>query len=183
MGPKKAARIFPQLHIRHPPDSTTSTSSSSTTNFIKYVGVFYEGMHNDACTCLAIAMTAAEHGAVMCNYVEAIDLIEDERNVVVGAIVRDRMSGKEFPIYVKKVVLAGGPFTDQLRAMETAANSSSPTVRGAAGTHLVLRGNILPANMGLLDYNTSNSRFLFVLPWLRHTLVGTTDDATVAPQT
>ena len=29
--------------------------------------------------------------------------------------------------------------------------------------------------MGLLDYNTSDGRFLFMLPWEGHTLVGTTD--------
>jgi len=29
--------------------------------------------------------------------------------------------------------------------------------------------------MGLLDYNTSDGRFLFMLPWQGHTLVGTTD--------
>jgi glycerol-3-phosphate dehydrogenase len=29
--------------------------------------------------------------------------------------------------------------------------------------------------MGLLDYNTSDGRFLFMLPWMGHTLVGTTD--------
>jgi len=29
--------------------------------------------------------------------------------------------------------------------------------------------------MGLLDYNTSDGRFLFFLPWQGHTLVGTTD--------
>ena len=29
--------------------------------------------------------------------------------------------------------------------------------------------------MGLLDYNTSDGRFLFMLPWENHTLIGTTD--------
>jgi glycerol-3-phosphate dehydrogenase len=31
--------------------------------------------------------------------------------------------------------------------------------------------------MGLLDYNTSDGRFLFFLPWQNHTLIGTTDTA------
>ena len=29
--------------------------------------------------------------------------------------------------------------------------------------------------MGVLDYNTSDGRFLFILPWENHTLIGTTD--------
>ena len=31
------------------------------------------------------------------------------------------------------------------------------------------------SQMGLLDYNTSDGRFLFMLPWEGHTLIGTTD--------
>ena len=34
--------------------------------------------------------------------------------------------------------------------------------------------------MGLLDYNTSDGRFLFMLPWQNHTLVGTTDSESPA---
>lgn len=50
-----------------------------------------------------------------------------------------------------------------------------PAVSGAAGTHVVLPGYYCPNNIGLLDYNTSDGRFLFFLPWQKHTLVGTTD--------
>ena len=48
-------------------------------------------------------------------------------------------------------------------------------VKGAAGSHIVFPGYYCPNNMGLLDYNTSDGRFLFFLPWQNHTLVGTTD--------
>merc|ERR1712070_461438 len=34
--------------------------------------------------------------------------------------------------------------------------------------------------MGLLDYNTSDGRFLFFLPWKGSTLVGTTDKKSAA---
>ena len=55
----------------------------------------------------------------------------------------------------------------------------------AAGTHVVLPGYYCPNNIGLLDYNTSDGRFLFFLPWQKHTLVGTTDtksDAKTLPE-
>jgi len=35
--------------------------------------------------------------------------------------------------------------------------------------------------MGLLDMNTSDGRFLFFLPWLGHTVVGTTDSFAQSP--
>ena len=34
--------------------------------------------------------------------------------------------------------------------------------------------------MGLLDYDTSDGRFLFMLPWQKHTLIGTTDSVSPA---
>ena len=53
-------------------------------------------------------------------------------------------------------------------------------VAGASGTHVVLPGYYCPRDQGLLDYNTSDGRFLFFLPWLGHTLVGTTDAPSAA---
>ena len=140
---------------------------------LKYVAVFHEGHHNDARTNLAIAMTAAEHGAKMANYLEMVDLVKDETGRVTGAFVVDRMTGEQFEIHAKKVVLAGGPFTDNLRKKEQ--KKSSPAVQAAWGTHIVLPGHFVPFRKGLLDYKTSDGRFLFIASWQNHTLVGTTD--------
>lgn len=177
---KKAKETFPQLREERPGYGP-----------LKYCSVFYEAKHNDARTNLAIALTAAQKGAHICNYVEAIDLItaDHDSKVVVGARVRDRLTGDEWDVRAKKVVLAGGPFTDSLRKMEHGASvgekqenteAFSPAVRGGAGSHIVLPGNYLPKNIGVLDMQTSDGRFMFILPWLGHTLVGTTDSPSPA---
>jgi len=44
---------------------------------IKFVSVFYEAQHNDARTNVAIAMTALEKGADVCNYVEVTGVLTD----------------------------------------------------------------------------------------------------------
>jgi len=162
---------------------------------LKYCSVFYEAQHNDARTNLAIAMTAAAQGAHICNYVAATELIRDEQTgQVQGATVVDRMTNESFSIRAKQVVFAGGPFTDGLRQLEANPSDSAkkastkvkPAVRGASGTHVVLPGHLVPQKkveggkqqqqaMGLLDPATSDGRFLFILPWLGHTLIGTTD--------
>ena len=168
---KTASRCFPQLQME---------------NF-KYASVFYEAQHNDARTNLAIALTAADRGADIANYVEMTDLVfdddDDEQHhsgKVVGAVVQDRMTGDEWVVRAKQVVLAGGPFTDALRKREIQAKDREsvpfqPAVEGASGTHIVLRGGIVPDDLGLLDYRTRDGRFMFILPWQGHTLVGTTD--------
>jgi glycerol-3-phosphate dehydrogenase len=174
---RKAKEIFPQLSGKD----------------IKYCAVFYEAQHNDSRTNIAIAMSAAEYGAHIANYVEMVDTIRNDEGKVVGVKALDRMTLKEFDIHAKHVVFAGGPFTDSMREMESSSSSSlnnsddgndnpphtttpmKPAIAGASGTHIVLPGYYCPANIGLLDYNTSDGRFLFFLPWEKHTLVGTTD--------
>lgn len=164
MTKKKAKEVFPQLSEKD----------------LKYCAVFYEAQHNDARTNIAIAMTAAEKGATIANYVEMMDTIKDpDSGKVVGVHAVDRMTGKSFEIKAKRVVFAGGPFTDGLREMEVDGEDGKAkmpkAVRGASGTHIVLPAYYSPNGMGLLDYNTSDGRFLFMLPWEGHTLVGTTD--------
>lgn len=164
MTKRKAREVFPQLEEKD----------------LKYCAVFYEAQHNDARTNVAIAMTAAEKGAAITNYVEMIDTIKDpSTGKVIGVHAEDRMTGNTFEIRAKHVVFAGGPFTDSMRELEADSEEERvkmpKAVRGASGTHIVLPGYYCPNEMGLLDYNTSDGRFLFMLPWEGHTLVGTTD--------
>jgi glycerol-3-phosphate dehydrogenase len=175
-------KFYDALSLFRCPNSYILTPKSTKTAFpqldadrLKYVAVFYEALHNDARTNLAIALSAAEHGAKICNYVEMRDVLTNEEGKVVGIVAVDRMTNRAIEIKAKKVVFCGGPFTDELRQMESHGADFPPAVRGAHGTHIVLPGCYCPSNLGLLDYNTSDQRFMFYLPWQGHTLIGTTD--------
>ena len=161
MTKKEARTKFPQLNEKD----------------IKYCAVFYEGQHNDSRTNLAIALSAAEKGAHIANYVEMKEGIFDgDSGKVIGVKAQDRISGEEFEIYAKNIIFAGGPFTDKLREKEEEVKgATTPAVQGASGSHIVLPGYFAPKDMGLLDYNTSDGRFLFFLPWQGSVIVGTTD--------
>ena len=84
--------------------------------------VYYDGQHNDSRMNVALAMTAAREGATVANHMEVVQLLfeqtpmesslEDiavsestsldaEAKKVVGAIVRDRLTGEEFSVYAK----------------------------------------------------------------------------------
>ena len=133
MSAKKARDVFPQLSEKD----------------LKYVAVFYEAQHNDARTNVAIAMTAAEKGATISNYVEMMDTIKDpSTGKVIGVHAVDRMTGDAFEIRAKRVVFAGGPFTDSMREMEIdseeAKEKMPKAVRGASGTHIVLPSYYCP---------------------------------------
>ena len=119
---------------------------------LKYCAVFYEAQHNDARTNIAIALTAAEKGASIANYVEMVDVItdDDDDKKVIGVKAMDRMTGKTFEIRAKKVVFAGGPFTDKLRELEEDPEEMKPAVSGGPGTHIVLPGYLCPSDVSFV---------------------------------
>ncbi|KAI8036241.1 glycerol-3-phosphate dehydrogenase, mitochondrial [Drosophila gunungcola] len=139
--------------------------------------VYYDGQQDDARMCLAVALTAARHGATVCNHVEVKELLKKDdgtgKQVLCGAKVKDHISGKEFTVKAKCIVNAAGPFTDSIRKMD------NPTVKSiccpSSGVHIVLPGYYSPDQMGLLDPSTSDGRVIFFLPWQRQTIAGTTD--------
>lgn len=160
MTPARAKRKFPQLANK----------------FIKYSTVFYEGQHDDSRTNLAIALTALQYNASICNYIEVCSLIKDNNNKIKGVLVKDKITNEIFSVYSNIVIFCGGPFTDDLRQMEKA--DCPNIVTGSTGVHIVLPGYFAPSGIGLVDMSTSDGRFLFFLPWQNHVLVGTTDKET-----
>lgn len=80
------------------------------------------------------------------------------------------------------VVLATGPFLDSVRRMEQP--DCEKAVAAASGCHIVLPGYFTPGNMGFAELRTSRGATMYFLPWLGHTVVGSTDkkcDATSSP--
>ena len=135
--------------------------------------VYYDGQHNDARMNIAVAMTAAQKGAIISNYVSVESLLKDASGRVVGAHVYDRFSRKEWDIRAKVVINATGPFTDSIRIMSEP--KATPICQPSAGIHVVLPSYYSPKHMGLLDPNSSDGRVIFFLPWEGKTIAGTTD--------
>lgn len=135
--------------------------------------VYYDGQQDDARMCLAIALTATRHGATVANHVKVMNLIKDDKGKVRGAHLKDELTGNEWDVKAKSVINATGPFTDSIRRMD---DQSVPKICApSSGVHIVLPGYYSPDQMGLLDPATSDGRVIFFLPWLKHTIAGTTD--------
>jgi glycerol-3-phosphate dehydrogenase len=160
MSPSRAQQEFPQLDSKR----------------MKYVSVFYEGTHNDARTNISIALTAAMYGSCIVNYAKVSKILFGEDGKACGAEITDMAAedARPFPIKAKKVIYAGGPFTDGLRELSE-GKDLKPCVNGSGGTHIVLPQYYCPRHMGMVDMMTSRGSFLFFIPWEGYTLVGTTD--------
>ncbi|KAF1939736.1 DAO-domain-containing protein [Clathrospora elynae] len=143
--------------------------------------VYYDGAHNDSRMNVSLAMTAALYGATVVSHLEITSLEKDANGRLCGAKAKDcvaELNGKkaeEFTIKAKGIINATGPFTDSIRKMDD--QTVEEIVAPSSGVHVILPGYYSPANMGLIDPNTSDGRVIFFLPWQGNTIAGTTDTA------
>ena len=72
--------------------------------------VFYEGQHDDSRTNLAIAQSAAMHGADILNYADVVEFLKDEEGRLVGAIVEDGVGGERLTVKAKSGKFRGGSY-------------------------------------------------------------------------
>ena len=83
----------------------------------------------------------------------------------------DLQTGERFEVRAKQVVNATGVWTDDTQRM--VGERGTFKVRASKGIHLVVPRDRFQSAMGLL-LRTEKS-VLFVIPWGRHWLIGTTD--------
>ena len=136
--------------------------------------VYYDGQFDDARMNVMIAMTAAQEGAAVANHLE-VTALRKQAGRLCGASVRDRLSQETWDIDAKVIVNATGPFADAIRRMDDPR--APEMLRASSGVHIILDKKFSPPETGLLIPQTEDGRVLFLLPWLDHTLVGTTDQA------
>jgi glycerol-3-phosphate dehydrogenase len=141
--------------------------------------VYYDGQFDDARLLIHLAMTAADHGAVLLNYCPATALLRDADGYINGLTARDEESGEALTIQARIVINATGVFTDFIRHMADPA--AEQLVVTSQGIHLVFERSFLKGDTALMVPKTSDGRVLFVIPWHGHAVAGTTDTPVDTP--
>jgi glycerol-3-phosphate dehydrogenase len=131
---------------------------------------YYDGQVDDARHTMFIARTAAAYGAHVANRARVTELLREGERVV-GAVVHDQESGASIRIRAKQVVNATGVWTDDTQSL--AGERGQFHVRASKGIHLVVPRDRIRGDSGLI-LRTEKS-VLFVIPWGRHWIIGTTD--------
>ncbi|MFI5084497.1 MAG: glycerol-3-phosphate dehydrogenase/oxidase [Actinomycetales bacterium] len=131
---------------------------------------YYDAQVDDAKYVATMVRTAAAYGAHAVNQVKVVDFLREGERVV-GAKVRNNEDGTEFEIRAKQVVNATGVWTDETQGMVTERGQLK--VRASKGVHLVVPRDRFQSTVGLI-LQTEKS-VLFVIPWGRHWIIGTTD--------
>lgn len=135
--------------------------------------MYFDGQFDDSRMNVAILRSAQDLGAVLLNHAGVTSLVHEDGRVR-GAVFTDSVSGASNTVRARTVINATGPFADGVRRLDDPQAAELLTV--SSGTHIVLAGDLLAGDNGMLIPKTDDGRVLFLLPWHGHTLVGTTDD-------
>ncbi len=131
---------------------------------------YFDAQVDDARHTMTIARTAAQHGATVLTRTKVTGLLRDGDRVV-GAHVTDVETGREYTVRARRVISATGVWTDEMNKM---TGVDFPFhVRMSKGVHILVPRERLDLHTGLI-MRTEKS-VLFVIPWARHWIIGTTD--------
>ncbi|OII70522.1 glycerol-3-phosphate dehydrogenase/oxidase [Streptomyces sp. CC77] len=131
---------------------------------------YYDAQVDDARHVATLVRTAAAYGARVASRARVTGFLREGERVV-GARVEDVESGGTYEIRAQQVVNATGVWTDDTQGL--IAERGQFHVRASKGIHLVVPKDRIHSTTGLI-LRTEKS-VLFVIPWGRHWIVGTTD--------
>ena len=131
---------------------------------------YYDAQIDDARHTMALARTAAAYGALVASRTRVVDFLREGERVV-GVVAEDLESGERFPVRAKQVINATGVWTDDTQGMVHERGQFK--VRASKGIHLVVPKDRIQSATGMI-LRTEKS-VLFVIPWGRHWIIGTTD--------
>ncbi len=131
---------------------------------------YYDAQIDDARHTMEIVRTAAAYGALVANRVKVTGFLRQGERVT-GVTALDVPTGRQIQVRAKQVVNATGVWTDDTQGL--IAERGQFHVRASKGIHLVVPRDRIQSTTGMI-LRTEKS-VLFVIPWGRHWIVGTTD--------
>ena len=133
---------------------------------------YYDAQVDDARLVVTIARTASSHGALCATRTRVTGFLREGERVT-GVTAVDLESGASFEVRARVVVNAAGVWTDEIQEM--VGGRGALNVQASKGIHLVVPRDRIRSESGII-LRTKTS-VLFVIPWGRHWILGTTDTA------
>jgi glycerol-3-phosphate dehydrogenase len=131
---------------------------------------YHDAKVDDARHTLTVARTSALYGAAVVSNARVVGFLREGERVT-GVRVRDEQGSGVLAVRAREVVNATGVWTDDVQGL--VGERGKFKVRASKGVHLVVPRDRMQLDTGLI-LRTETS-VLFVIPWGRHWIVGTTD--------
>ncbi len=131
---------------------------------------YFDASVDDARLVVTVARTAASHGALCVNRTKVTGFLREGERVT-GVRALDLETGREIEVRARVVVNAAGVWTDEIQDM--VGGRGALHVQASKGIHLVVPRDRIRSESGLIMRTPTS--VLFVIPWGRHWIIGTTD--------
>ena len=132
---------------------------------------FFDAQVDDARLVLRLINEAVQSGGYALNYVKATRINRDSRGEVSGVEVEDVETFATRRLSTRAVINAAGAWAEMLHP----SRDRKLHLRPLRGSHLVFPSRILPVDHAVSFIHPSDNRAVFVIPWEKAVLVGTTD--------
>jgi len=143
---------------------------------------FYDAQVDDARHTMTVARTAAAYGAVLAAAAKVVGFLREGERVT-GVRVRDveapgaAESGSEpvgeMTVRARQVINAAGVWTDEIQEM--VGGRGKFQVKASKGVHIIVPRDRIHSDAAILV--RAEDSVLFIRPWGRHWMIGTTDTA------
>ncbi|WP_435738622.1 glycerol-3-phosphate dehydrogenase/oxidase [Cellulosimicrobium sp. PMB13] len=132
---------------------------------------YWDASVDDARLVSTLVRTAASYGAHAASRTQVVSLTKGATGAVNGAVLVDLETGHELTVRARSVINATGVWTEDTEAL--AGSEGGLRVLASKGIHIVVPRERIKGQVGLI-LQTEKS-VLFVIPWSRYWVVGTTD--------
>ncbi len=164
MGVPRHRHFFRRQVARIAPDLRTDTMTGA----IRY----HDCQVDDARLVVTVARTAVGFGAHVATRTRVTGFLR-EGDRVVGVRATDLETGTEIEVRARVVVNAAGVWTDEVQRL--LGGELALDVEASKGIHLVVPRDRIRSECGVVA--RTEKSVLFVIPWGRHWIIGTTDTA------
>jgi glycerol-3-phosphate dehydrogenase len=137
---------------------------------VKGAVVYWDAQVDDARYVVMLLRTAAGFGAHAASRTQVTGFLREGERVT-GVRATDLETGAEVEIRAQQVVNATGVWTDEIQEM--VGGRGIINVRASKGVHLVVPRDRIQSSTGIIVRTPAS--VLFVIPWGRHWIIGTTD--------
>jgi len=132
---------------------------------------YWDANVDDARFVVMVMRTAVEYGAHAAARTQVVELTKNSSGAVDGAVLMDLETGLTFPVKAKTVISSTGVWTEESQSL--ADSTGGLRVLASKGIHIVVPRERINGDAGLI-LQTAKS-VLFVIPWSRYWVIGTTD--------
>jgi len=141
-------------------------------DILKGGGFYAEYRTDDARLTIENIKTAAQYGAISCNYIKANGFHYDEQGQIDAVQGQDLLTDDTFQIRSKAVISAAGPWVDTLRQKDNSLRGKHLFL--SKGVHIVVPHDRFPLKFSVY-FDIPDGRMVFAIPRHRTTYIGTTD--------